>query len=78
MEGGNETFFPSFLLGLHRELEMWRGVMKGDCVPLTGDTPRIGAKRQMDLGISGKMQRDKLGIRYYREIYRSSGPHPRM
>jgi hypothetical protein len=30
-----------------RELEMWRGVMKKTCVPLTGDTPRIGAKRQI-------------------------------
>jgi hypothetical protein len=30
-----------------RALEMWRGVMKGACGPLTGDTPRIGVKRQI-------------------------------
>jgi hypothetical protein len=26
---------------------MWRGSVKGTCVPLVGDTPRIGAKRQI-------------------------------
>ena len=26
---------------------MWRGVVKGVCVPLTGDTSRIGTKRQI-------------------------------
>jgi hypothetical protein len=26
---------------------MWRGVVKGSCVPLTGDTSRIGTKRQI-------------------------------
>jgi hypothetical protein len=26
---------------------MWRGVVKGSCGPLTGDTPRIGTKRQI-------------------------------
>jgi hypothetical protein len=47
-----------------RALEMWRGVMKGACGPLTGDTPRIGVKRQIGSRISGKMPRDKFGIRY--------------
>jgi len=36
---------------------MWRGVVKGVCVPLTGDTPRIGAKRQIG---SWRMPRDKF------------------
>ena len=26
---------------------MWRGVVKGACDPLAGDTPRIGTKRQI-------------------------------
>ena len=26
---------------------MWRGVVKGTCDPLAGDTPRIGTKRQI-------------------------------
>jgi hypothetical protein len=26
---------------------MWRGVVKGTCGPLVGDTPRIGKKRQI-------------------------------
>ena len=26
---------------------MWRGVMKGSCGPLPGDTSRTGAKRQI-------------------------------
>ena len=26
---------------------MWRGVVKGACGPLAGDTPRIGTKRQI-------------------------------
>ena len=26
---------------------MWRRVVKGDCVPLSGDTSRIGVKRQI-------------------------------
>jgi hypothetical protein len=26
---------------------MWRGVVKGVCDPLAGDTPRIGTKRQI-------------------------------
>ncbi len=43
---------------------MWRGVMKGACGPLAGDTPRIGTKRtNRILGNLGKMQKNKLECR---------------
>ena len=38
---------PSLCAPQARTLEMWRGVVKGACGPLAGDTPRIGTKRQI-------------------------------
>jgi hypothetical protein len=52
--------------------------MKGVCVPLTGDTPRIGAKRQIGIEESlGKCQ--ETSLKYdIKERNNSSGTHPRI
>jgi len=57
---------------------MWRGVVKGACAHLTGDTPRIGVKRHIGFQESlGKCQ--ETSLEYDIEERRSShGPHPRM
>jgi len=58
-----------------RVLEMWRGVVKGDWVPLTGDEPRIDTNRQIEPRKIGN------GVkRQVREIKRDThhGSLPRM
>ncbi len=53
-------------------------VLKGACGPLTGDTPRIGAKGQIGSGESlGKCQEASLEYDI-KERSSSNGPHPRM
>jgi hypothetical protein len=52
--------------------------MKGDCVPLVGDTPKIGAKGQIGSEESlGKCQEASLEYDI-KEISSINGPYPRM
>ncbi len=51
--------------------------MKGTCVPLVGDTPRIGATGQVGSEESlGKCQ--EASLEYDIKGSSSNGPHPRM
>ncbi len=56
---------------------MWRGVIKGACGPLAGDTPRIGTKGQIGFRKSRENAKEQVGVQGLIKRYSSNGLHTR-